>query len=49
MRPRLVSAAVRTAGYTGHVEVEVFHEETWSRPGAEVLAEAIAGYRAAVA
>jgi sugar phosphate isomerase/epimerase len=37
---------VRAAGYDGFVEVEVFHEEVWRRPGAEVLAEALAGYRA---
>ncbi|WP_412544420.1 TIM barrel protein [Longispora sp. K20-0274] len=42
------AAAVDAAGYTGPVEVEVFHEEVWARPGGEVLAEAIAGYRAAM-
>ena len=36
--------AVDAAGYTGPVEVEVFHEEVWARPGAEVLAASIAGY-----
>ncbi|GIG61829.1 xylose isomerase [Longispora fulva] len=41
--------AVDAAGYTGPVEVEVFHEEVWARPGAEVLAEAVEGYRAAMA
>lgn len=45
---RFVSA-VRATGFDGYVEVEVFHEEVWSRPGAEVLAEALDGYRAAVA
>ncbi|MET0424697.1 MAG: sugar phosphate isomerase/epimerase family protein [Actinoplanes sp.] len=45
---RRFADAVRATGYPGHVEVEVFHEETWSRPGAEVLAQAYAGYRAAV-
>jgi sugar phosphate isomerase/epimerase len=44
---RRFAAAVAEAGYDGYVEVEVFHEEVWSRPGAEVLAEALAGYRAA--
>jgi sugar phosphate isomerase/epimerase len=34
------------AGYRGPIEVEVFNDEVWSRPGAEILAEAIAGYRA---
>ncbi len=41
--------AVRQTGYDGYVEVEVFHEDVWSRPGAEVLAQAIAGHAAAVA
>jgi sugar phosphate isomerase/epimerase len=36
--------AVDAAGYTGPVEVEVFHEEVWARPGAEVLGASIAGY-----
>jgi len=43
---RRFAEAVGDAGYRGWVEVEVFHEEVWSRPGAEVLAEAYAGYRA---
>jgi sugar phosphate isomerase/epimerase len=46
--PRFV-AAVQNAGYDGWVEVEVFHADVWARPGAEVLADAYAGYRAAVA
>jgi sugar phosphate isomerase/epimerase len=46
--PRFAKA-VREAGYTGWTEVEVFHDEVWSRPGAAVLAEAYEGYRAAVA
>jgi len=37
--------AVDAAGYAGPVEVEVFHADVWDRPGAEVLAEALAGYR----
>ncbi|MDO3704362.1 sugar phosphate isomerase/epimerase family protein [Micromonospora sp. C28SCA-DRY-2] len=36
--------AVDAAGYTGPIEVEVFAEEVWSRPGRAVLDEAIAGY-----
>jgi sugar phosphate isomerase/epimerase len=36
--------AVDAAGYTGAVEVEVFHEEVWARAGAEVLAASIDGY-----
>jgi len=43
---RRFADAVGEAGYSGWVEVEVFHEQVWSRPGAEVLAEAFAGYRA---
>lgn len=45
---RRFARAVRETGYDGYVEVEVFHDEVWSRPGAEVLAEALAGYEAAV-
>ena len=45
---RRFATAVRNAGYQGYVEVEVFHSDVWSRPGAEVLDEAFAGYRAAV-
>ncbi|WP_433217748.1 sugar phosphate isomerase/epimerase family protein [Dactylosporangium sp. CS-047395] len=36
--------AVDATGYDGPIEVEVFHEDVWSRPGAEVLDEAIKGY-----
>jgi len=41
--------AVDAAGYAGPVEVEVFHADVWARPGAEVLAASIAGYRDHVA
>lgn len=41
--------AVDAAGYDGPVEVEVFAEDVWSRPGRDVLAEALAGYREHVA
>ncbi|NJP34506.1 sugar phosphate isomerase/epimerase family protein [Micromonospora thermarum] len=41
--------AVDAAGYTGPVEVEVFAEAVWARPGREVLDEAIAGYLTHVA
>ncbi len=41
--------AVDAAGYSGPVEVEVFADDVWSRPGPEVLAEALAGYRDHVA
>lgn len=40
--------AVTAAGWTGPVEVEVFHAELWARPGAEVLAEAMSGFEAHV-
>jgi sugar phosphate isomerase/epimerase len=42
---RRFRAAVDAAGYGGPVEVEVFHDEVWARPGREVLAAALAGYR----
>nr|BFE72766.1 hypothetical protein GCM10020092_060670 [Actinoplanes digitatis] len=41
--------AVDAASYAGPIEVEVFAEDVWSRPGDEVLAEALAGYRDHVA
>jgi sugar phosphate isomerase/epimerase len=41
--------AVDAAGYRGPVEVEVFAEDVWARPGREVLAEALRGYREHVA
>jgi len=37
--------AVDAAGYDGPVEVEVFHDDVWARPGRDVLAEVVAGYR----
>ena len=40
--------AVDAAGYTGPVEVEVFREDVWARPGRDVLDEAVAGYLAHV-
>jgi sugar phosphate isomerase/epimerase len=36
--------AVDATGYTGPVEVEVFHADVWARPGREVLDATIAGY-----
>jgi sugar phosphate isomerase/epimerase len=41
--------AVDAAGYTGPIEVEVFHADVWARPGRDVLAAALAGYRDHVA
>jgi len=40
--------AVDAAGYDGPVEVEVFHADVWDRPGGEVFAEMVEGYRAHV-
>jgi sugar phosphate isomerase/epimerase len=40
--------AVDATGFTGPIEVEVFHEDVWARPGAEVLAETIDRFRASV-
>ena len=37
--------AVDAAGYTGPIEVEVFHADLWDRPGGEVFAEMVEGYR----
>ena len=36
--------AVDATGYTGPIEVEVFHAGVWARPGAEVLAQTITAY-----
>ena len=36
--------AVAAAGYTGPVEVEVFNDALWQRPGAEILAATQAAY-----
>jgi sugar phosphate isomerase/epimerase len=41
--------AVDAAGYTGPVEVEVFHADLWARPGAQILAATVAAYDAHVA
>jgi sugar phosphate isomerase/epimerase len=41
--------AVDAAGYLGPIEVEVFHAGLWARPGPEVLAAALAGYRQHIA
>lgn len=34
---RKIRSAVEKAGYTGPIEVEIFNEEIWNRPGDEVL------------
>ncbi|GAA0715092.1 sugar phosphate isomerase/epimerase [Dactylosporangium roseum] len=36
--------AVDATGYTGPIEVEIFHEDVWSRPGGEVLRETVERY-----
>ncbi len=36
--------AVDATGYTGPIEVEVFHAGVWARPGADVLDATIKGY-----
>ena len=46
---RRFAEAVDAAGYTGVIEVEVFHEELWARPGPDILADAIKGFREHVA
>lgn len=46
---RRFRAAVEAAGYTGPIEVEIFNEELWSRPGPEVFAETLGRYRDHVA
>src|SRR5690606_41308838 len=45
---RFVSAAA-AAGYHGPVELEVFQERRWPRPGPEILAATIESYLAHVA
>lgn len=34
---RRIRAAVEAAGYTGPIEVEIFNDDLWSRPGRDVL------------
>ncbi|MEV4630768.1 sugar phosphate isomerase/epimerase family protein [Micromonospora sp. NPDC049523] len=40
--------AVDATGFTGPIEVEVFHAEVWARPGREVLDATLSGYLTAV-
>lgn len=42
---RRLRTAVDAAGYGGAIEVEIFSEALWARPGAEVLALAMDRYR----
>jgi sugar phosphate isomerase/epimerase len=46
---RSLGQAVAEAGYTGPVEVEIFNDELWSRPGSDVLRLIIERYLAHVA
>ena len=45
--PRFVKA-VDATGFTGPIEVEVFDETLWSRPGPEILAETLKAFRSVV-
>lgn len=45
---RRFQRAVDAAGYRGPVEVELFNDEIWARPGPQVLDETLARYRAHV-
>lgn len=42
---RAMRRAVEKVGYTGPIEVEIFNDELWSRPGAEALDLIIERYR----
>jgi sugar phosphate isomerase/epimerase len=43
-----IRALVEAAGYTGHVEVEIFSDAWWSRPADEVLDTCVARYKTVV-
>ena len=45
---RTLTAAVEATGYTGDIEVEIFNQEIWDTPFAEVVARTAAGFEAAV-
>ena len=45
---RKIRALVEAAGYTGHVEAEIFSDHWWSRPADEVLDVCIARYNTVV-
>jgi sugar phosphate isomerase/epimerase len=40
-----ITAAVAAAGYTGHVEVEIFNQEIWDTPAAETVATMVERHR----
>ena len=44
-----ISELVRTAGYAGDVEVEIFNQAIWDTPAAEVVARTVASFGTAVA
>lgn len=44
-----ITDAVRRAGYTGDVEVEIFNQQIWDSPAPDVVARTIASFTAAVA
>ena len=46
---RRLREAVDAAGYIGPIEVEIFNEEIWARPGAEVLAQVVERFSTHVA
>ncbi|WP_394770515.1 sugar phosphate isomerase/epimerase family protein [Lacisediminihabitans sp.] len=43
-----ITAAVTAAGYTGDVEVEIFNQEIWNSPAAEVVARTVESFGEAV-
>ena len=45
---RRIRAAVEDAGYRGPIEVEIFNQDVWDRPGDEVLAQIKERYLACV-
>ena len=40
-----ITEAVSAAGYSGHVEVEIFNEEVWSAPAAQTVATMVDRHR----
>jgi sugar phosphate isomerase/epimerase len=43
-----ITRAVLTAGYTGDIEVEIFNQDIWDAPAAEVVARTIASFGTSV-
>lgn len=46
---RGLDAAVRAAGYAGWTEVEIFNEDVWAAPAAQIIATVVESYREHVA